>query len=143
MVECLFYEVIGSVFESRCCHLNFCYCTCFEQGVPWHSGNNRLRVDSFWKDSECRFTLKSVCDMIITYSQMHHTDKSSQSVRLWTKWLWVWVPLLSLKLQILCLFWARSSLAFRQLQSVDSFSKAYITYLIIKTISFITRKRNI
>ena len=25
-------------FESRCCHLNFRYGTCFEQGFPWHLG---------------------------------------------------------------------------------------------------------
>ena len=46
---------------------------------------------------ECRFTLKCVLDMIITYNQMHRTDKYSQhssiiwsvwlSVRLRTKWL--------------------------------------------------------
>ena len=39
------------------------------------------------------------------------------SVRLQTKWLWIRIPLLSL--QILHLFRARSSLTFRQLQSVD------------------------
>ena len=37
-----------------------------------------------------------------------------------TKCLWVRVLLPSLENQILCLFWARSSLIFRQLQSVDS-----------------------
>ena len=41
------------------------------------------------------------------------------SVRLRTNWLWVWVQLQSLKLQILCLLWVRSSLTFRQLWSVD------------------------
>ena len=40
------------------------------------------------------------------------------SVRLWTKWLWVRIPLHSLKLKISRLFRARSSLKFRQLQSV-------------------------
>ena len=35
-------------------------------------------------------------------------------VRLRTKWLWVRIPLLSLKLQISCLLRARSSLTFRQ-----------------------------
>ena len=25
-------------FESRCCHLNFRYGACFEQGFPWHLG---------------------------------------------------------------------------------------------------------
>ena len=32
------YELSGCGLESRCCHLNFRYGTCFEQGVPWHSG---------------------------------------------------------------------------------------------------------
>ena len=38
------------------------------------------------------------------------------SVHFWTKRLWVWVQLQSLKLQILCLFWARSPLTFRHLE---------------------------
>ena len=42
------------------------------------------------------------------------------SVRLQTKWLWVRIPLQLLKFQISRLFWARSSLTFRQLQSADS-----------------------
>ena len=29
-------------------------------------------------NTECMFTLKHVCDMIRTHSQMHHTDKYSQ-----------------------------------------------------------------
>ena len=32
------YELSGCGFETRCCHLNFRYGTCFEHGVPWHSG---------------------------------------------------------------------------------------------------------
>ena len=36
------------------------------------------------------------------------------SVCLQSKWLWVRISLLSLKLQIRCLLWARSSLIFRQ-----------------------------
>ena len=89
---------------------------------------------------ECRFTLKRVGD-IITYSPMHHRDKYSQhssmflaslakwlSVRLWTKCLWIWIPLLSLKLQISRLFQARSSLAFRHRQSVDSLGNTYVTW---------------
>ena len=42
------------------------------------------------------------------------------SARLQFKWLWDRISLLSLKLQISCLFRARSCLIFRQLQSVDS-----------------------
>ena len=36
------YKLSGCGFESRCFHLNFRYRTCFEQGVPWHSGNYRV-----------------------------------------------------------------------------------------------------
>ena len=62
MVECSFTNYFG--IESRCCHLNFTYCTCFEQGVPWHSGN------------KCRFTLKRVNYKIITYKPIHSYDTS-------------------------------------------------------------------
>ena len=37
---------------------------------------------------ECRFTLKRVRDMIVTYSQMQRTDKYSQrSLIIWLVWL--------------------------------------------------------
>ena len=36
------YELSGSGFESICYHLNFRFRACFEQGVPWHSGNYRV-----------------------------------------------------------------------------------------------------
>ena len=35
-------ELSGCGFESSCSHLNFRFRTCFEQGVPWHSGNYRV-----------------------------------------------------------------------------------------------------
>ena len=40
------YELNGCGFESRCSHLNFRFCACFEQGVPWHSGNYRVWIHS-------------------------------------------------------------------------------------------------
>ena len=40
------YELSGCRFESSCSHLNFRFCTCFEQGVPWHSGNYRKWIRS-------------------------------------------------------------------------------------------------
>ena len=41
---------------------------------------------------ECGFTLKLVCDMIITYSQIHRADKCSQdSSIIWSVWLNGWV----------------------------------------------------
>ena len=73
------YEVSGCGFESRCSYLNFRYHICFKQGVRWHSGN-------------CGFTLKHICNMIITYSQLHHTGKFSQhSSIIWPVWLNCWV----------------------------------------------------
>ena len=75
----------------------------------------------------CRFTLKLVRDMIITYSQMHHTDTYSQhNSIIWPVllngwmlvyklgWLWVQIKLLSLNFQIWRLLVARNSLTFRQ-----------------------------
>ena len=40
------YELSGCGFESRCSHLIFRYGACFEQGVPWHSGNCRVWIRS-------------------------------------------------------------------------------------------------
>ena len=79
--------------------------------------------------------------MIETYSQMHRTDKYSQdssislakwlSVCLRTKWLWVRITLLSLKLQIWRLLRARSSLIFRQTIECG-FTLEFVRYMIIK-----------
>ena len=44
-------------FESSCSHVTFRYCACFELGVPYIQAT-----------TECRFTLKRVCDMISTRS---------------------------------------------------------------------------
>ena len=71
------YELSGCRFESWCGHLNFRYGACFEEGVPWHSG-----------ELQCRFTLKLVRDIIITYSQIHSTEKYSQNSSIvWPNWL--------------------------------------------------------
>ena len=75
------YELSDCGFGSRCCHLNFKYDACFEQEVPGHSG---------W--IECRFNLKLVRNMIITYRQIHRTDKYSQHRSIiWPVWLNGWV----------------------------------------------------
>ena len=105
----LVYELSGCGFESRFYHLNLRYGAWFKLGVPWHLGKLQS-VDSLWK---------LVRDMIITYSQMHSTDKYSEhssiirpvwlndwvfvyqgigrekSLGLRTKWLWVRMSLLS------------------------------------------------
>ena len=47
---------------------------------------------AFRKTTECGFTLKHVRQLILTYSQMHHTDKYWQhSSIIWPVWLNVWM----------------------------------------------------
>ena len=46
--------VNGCEFEPCCCQLNFRYCTCFEQDVPWHSCNYIVWIQSethTWHDN--------------------------------------------------------------------------------------------
>ena len=52
------YEVSGSGFEFSCTHLNFRFCACFEQGVPWHSYNYRIWIHSetrTWHDKNIQW----------------------------------------------------------------------------------------
>ena len=53
------YELSGFGFESSCSHLNFRFRVCFEQGVPWHSGNYTLWIHSetrTWHDKNLQVT---------------------------------------------------------------------------------------
>ena len=64
-------------FYPRCCHLT--------SHIAPALSNEFLDIQT---TMECRFTLKCVSDMIITYSQMHHTDKySHHSSIIWPVWL--------------------------------------------------------
>ena len=38
------YDLSGCGFQCSCSHLNFTICACFEQGVPWHSGNHEVWI---------------------------------------------------------------------------------------------------
>ena len=40
------YRLSGSGCDSRCSHLKFRFRACFEQGVPWHSGNYGVWIHS-------------------------------------------------------------------------------------------------
>ena len=40
------YELSDCGFDSNCSHLNFRFRVCFEQVVPWHSGNYRVWIHS-------------------------------------------------------------------------------------------------
>ena len=111
------YVLSGCGFESRCSLLT--------SDIAPVSSKKFLDIQA---TIECGFTLKCVRDMIRNYSQMYRTYKYSQHssinwpIRL-NGWVFVYklngcgirVPLQSLKLQISCLFRARSSLTFRQL----------------------------
>ena len=57
------YELSDFGFESCCCHLNFRYCTCFEQEVPSHSGNSRVLINletRTWHDNNIQFCKPSL-----------------------------------------------------------------------------------
>ena len=58
------YKGSRCVFESRCCHLNFSYCTCFEQVIPWYLRNYRV----------CRFTLKSESEITNCHKMVLHAN---------------------------------------------------------------------
>ena len=42
MANLIISLLVDCGFESRYCHLNFRFGACFEQGVPWNSGNYRV-----------------------------------------------------------------------------------------------------
>ena len=66
----LAYELSGSRFESSCSHLNFRFGACFEQGVPWHSGNYRVLIHSAirkWHDKNIQSIRASICWLIFKY----------------------------------------------------------------------------
>ena len=69
------YELSSCGFKSRCCHLNFTSCACFKQGVPWHSGNYRV-----WIQSEMR-------DRIRTYSHPVTTCDNNKIFLSYDLWL--------------------------------------------------------
>ena len=111
------YELSGCGFESRCNHLILRCGACFEQGVPWHSGNCRVWINSqtrTWHDKNIQ---SNAPYREVLTAQLNHLDNLAKwlSVRLRTKWLWVRVPLQSLNLQIWRLLRAISFLTFRRL----------------------------
>ena len=111
------YELSGCGFESRCSHLMFRYGACFEQGVPWHSGNCRVWIHSQTRRWHEKNIQSNAPYRWVLTTQLNHLASLAKwlSVRLRMKWLWVRVPLQSLNHQIWRLLRARSFLTFRQL----------------------------
>ena len=128
---CVFvYELSFCGSKSLHSHLIFRYCPCFQQRVPWHSGSYRMWIHSRtrrWHDNNIHSN--DLYREVLT-AQLNHLANLGKclSVHLQIKWLWVWIPLQSLKLQILRFFRTRSSLTFRQLLSVYSLWSAYVTW---------------
>ena len=76
------YKLSGSGFESCCNHLK-------TSDIAPVLSKEFLDIQA---NIECGFTLKRICDMITTYSQMHWTDKHSQhSSIIWPVWPNGWV----------------------------------------------------
>ena len=64
-------------FESICSHLNFRFPACFEQGVPWHSGNYRVWIHSemcTWHDKNLEGKLKYVNEDWVSKLNCRITD---------------------------------------------------------------------
>ena len=71
------YELSGCGFESSCSHLHFRLRACFNQWVPWHSGNYRV-----WIHSETRTRYDK------NIEPMDRTDNYSQHRSIiWPVWL--------------------------------------------------------
>ena len=102
--ETLFNKVAKLTNESRvtgkidfhCEHLNFRRRACFEQGVPWLSGNHsRFTLNAYVTWS--KYTVTALYREVLTKEHNHLASWANWlSVRLRTKFLWVWVTLQSL-----------------------------------------------
>ena len=84
------YELNGCGFESRCSHLNFGFRACFEQGVPWHSGNYRVWIHSetrTWHDKNIQSN-KLLTDSILSFSnfKLLFVFSSSDTLKFWATW---------------------------------------------------------
>ena len=66
------YELSGCGFGSSCSHLNSRFRVCFEQGVPWHSGNYRV-----WIHSETRTWHDKNIQSVTVYAQQKTILKKS------------------------------------------------------------------
>ena len=88
----LLYELSGCRFESCCSHLNVRFSDCFEQAVAWLSGNYRVSIRSktrTWHNKNIQWRAPNT---LLLTTQLYHLASLTKwlSVRLRTKWLWVW-----------------------------------------------------
>ena len=73
------------LLKFSCSHLSFRFYTCFEQGIPWHSGNYRV-----WINSETRTWDDKNIQSNAPY-RLHHIDYSRHSLIIWPVPLNGWV----------------------------------------------------
>ena len=81
------YELSGCGFESSCSHLNFRFCPCLEQEVPWHSGTYRVRIHSETRTWHDKNIIVSFSLHIISFSFLFF-KKTKFSCLLYSTWLW-------------------------------------------------------
>ena len=76
------YKLSGSGFESSCSHLNFRFRACFEQGVPWNSGNYRVWIHSETRTSHDKNIQSFNCDtnLLMTMSSMLLSNKKNLAI---------------------------------------------------------------
>ena len=88
------YELSCCRFKSCCSHLNFRYCACFEQGVPWHSGKYGVWIHCEMRTWHDKNIQSNALYRYVLTTQLNHLVSLAKwlSVQLWTKWLWVWIP---------------------------------------------------
>ena len=122
--------------------LNCYFGTCFGNiGSLWHclsklSKNTNFR-EVLYVLIKSRMRVRMNPHSIVTWMSRNslleagvktHNTAQSFGQFMNSNWLCVWIQLQSLKLQVLCLLRARSSLTFRKLQSVDSLWHPYVTW---------------
>ena len=124
------YELSGCGLEYRWSHLNFIFCAWFEASI-----SSRFRqlysVEALWNASVAWREHAIKC--MVQISTNNTTQSFGQFGKIIkcsfiTNWLGIQIPFQSLKLQVLRLFWARSSLKYTQLLSLDSLWNAYVTW---------------
>ena len=132
----IFCKKNADISKTKKALISIIILTGFRQGViPPHPPHTHTHTET-WKQTPKKPTRIRVNKhtlikkWLVLTTQLNHFASLAKwlSVHLWTEWLWVRVQLQSLKLQILRLLRARSSLTFRQMQSVDSLWNVYLAW---------------
>ena len=92
------YELSGCGIESRCSHLNFRFCACFEQGVPWLSGKYRVWIHSkmrTWHDKDLvLFTIRTKLGYNKVFHRISISNRSEETEILMNKHVYLQLSIL-------------------------------------------------